>query len=216
MITSFPSLFDARSPGLLPAARDDVAENPPLGPVVSQRDAVEENEDAGVTTIRRRDPNATPMPAGPTVTAVFCGRGHPSPVTAMRCRACAEEITDRRSYEIARPSLGSLRLSNGELIALDRGVILGRAPNSSTVGSRSTPNQVRLPGPDRDLSRNHVEIRLDGWRVLVVDLNSTNGTYVAPDGLCFTKVPPQTEVEIDPGTVVSLSDITSFRYEVAE
>ena len=37
---------------------------------------------------------------------------------------------------------------------------------------------VKLPSADGDISRTHLRVSLDGWHVLVTDLNSTNGTLV--------------------------------------
>ena len=37
-----------------------------------------------------------------------------------------------------------------------------------------------MPSPERDVSRNHVEVILEGWHVLIRDLGTTNGTTVDP------------------------------------
>ena len=74
-------------------------------------------------------------------------------------------------------TFGVLRLSTGESVVLDRGVLLGRAPAVPTDGV-DLPHVVRVSGPDNDVSRNHAEIVLEGWHVSVRDLGSTNGTTV--------------------------------------
>ncbi|WP_026424754.1 FHA domain-containing protein [Actinokineospora inagensis] len=165
-------------------------------------------EDPGAT--RARPATA----AAPTlVPAIRCDSGHWNPPHAVACRVCGAGVPPQQPVDIPRPTLGALRLSSGDLVQLDRGVLLGRAPD---VGSDQSvrPHVVRLRSPDGDISRNHVEIRLLGWQVFAVDLGSRNGTVVAPPAdLPFDLVAYQ-PVEIVPGTVVSLADDTSFVFEV--
>lgn len=40
------------------------------------------------------------------------------------------------------------------------------------------PHLVTLSSPNEDISRSHLEIRLEDWSVLAVDLGSTNGTML--------------------------------------
>ena len=42
----------------------------------------------------------------------------------------------------------------------------------------SRPHLVRLASAENDISRNHAEVILEGWHVLVRDLGSTNGTLL--------------------------------------
>jgi FHA domain len=177
--------------------------------------SLDHDDDISVTTIRRRDPNArVSATAGPVVLAVRCITGHPNPVAAPACRVCNNPITDRVTQQIPRPVLGELHLSTGDTIVLERGIILGRAPDAPTGRGRDEPNIMRLLSPDNDISRNHLEVRIDGWRVLVADLGSTNGTFVAPKGGPYEKLAPHREMEIEPGAVVSLSEQITLRYEV--
>lgn len=153
--------------------------------------------------------------AGPTVLAVLCPAGHPSPAHAGDCRICHREIPSQQPYNTARPALGVIRLSTGDVVKLDRGVLLGRAPkiNGDPTGA-DRPHVLRLPSPDNDISRNHVEILLEGWHVLVRDLGSTNGTTVALPGQEPIRLRPHDQQVIEPGTVVDLADEVSFTYEV--
>ena len=80
--------------------------------------------------------------------------------------------------------LGVLRLSLGDVITLDRGVLMGRNPRTDFAGpdGEERPHVVKLPSADGDISRTHLRVTLDGWHVLVTDLNSTNGTLVTLPG----------------------------------
>ena len=73
---------------------------------------------------------------------------------------------------------------------------------------------VKLASPGNDISRTHVEVRLDGWHVLVVDLGSTNGTVVSLPGRQPQLLRAHDPLAVEPGTVVSLADEMSFTFEV--
>ena len=80
-------------------------------------------------------------------------------------------------------------------------------------GARA-PHLVRISSPDNEISRNHVEIVLDGWHVLVRDLGSTNGTTVALPGSSPVRVRPGDQQTIEPGTTITLADQVSMVFEV--
>jgi hypothetical protein len=158
-----------------------------------------------------------PVPIqGPTVHAVHCPNGHLNPAHASSCRVCGAHVLDEAPITVPRPVLGALRLSTGDVIPLDRGVLLGRNPKGGSAGPDADRHVVRVPSPTGDISRAHTEIRLDGWHVLVVDLNSTNGTVVVLPGRAPERLRPNEPRPIEPGTVVVLSDEVSFRFEVEQ
>jgi pSer/pThr/pTyr-binding forkhead associated (FHA) protein len=73
---------------------------------------------------------------------------------------------------------------------------------------------LRLPSPGKDISRNHLHIRLVGWRVVATDLGSTNGTTIRPpDGGPAEALPPGGTRVIEPGAEVTLAGVVSFIYE---
>ena len=117
----------------------------------------------------------------------------------------------------ARPTLGVLRLSTGGSVPLDRGVLLGRAPRvDEDQPADRRPRVVRVGGPDRDISRNHAEVVLEGRRVFLRDLGSTNGTTVTRPGQEPVRLRPHADQEIEPGAVVSLANEVQLTYEVQE
>lgn len=155
-----------------------------------------------------------PGPAGSMVQAVRCQHGHLSPPMAVSCRVCGFPLMGQAPISVVRPTLGVLRLSTGDVVPLDRSVIMGRNPKADGANEAERPHVVRLPSPGHDISRTHVEIRLDGWHVLLTDLNSVNGTIVTPPWQEPQRLRPNESVPIEPGTVVSLADEVTFRYEV--
>ena len=146
--------------------------------------------------------------------AVACPYGHLGPTYEPYCRVCATAIEDPRPFLAVRPPLGLLRLSTGDVVPLDRGVIMGRNPRAVDDNAVGRPHLVRLPSPDNDVSRTHVEVRLEDWHVLVVDLGSTNGTTVTNPGQAPIRVRAHEPMPLEPNAEVNLADEIVFRYEV--
>jgi len=153
------------------------------------------------------------VPAVPVVQAVRCPSQHLNPAHAGACRVCGLGIPEQTPQGVPRPVLGRLRLSTGDDVVLDRGVRMGRSPTDSDGPGRDRPHLVKLPSPDQAISRDHVEVTLDGWHVVVSDLDSTNGTLVTLPGRQSQRLRPGEKVMIEPGTVVSLADEVSFIFE---
>jgi hypothetical protein len=164
---------------------------------------------------------APPDRIGPVVPALICPAGHVNPPSGGVCRRCGAALP-HDPVLVPRPVLGVLRLSLGDVIALDRGVVMGRNPRTDFAGAGAEagggerPHVVKLPSADGDISRTHLRVSLDGWHVLVTDLNSTNGTLVTLPGRESQQLRPGEPVPIQPGTVVTLADGIDFRYEVTE
>ena len=160
---------------------------------------------------------APPDSIGPVVPALICASGHVNPPSIAACRRCAAPLPPD-AVPVPRPVLGVLRLSLGDVITLDRGVLMGRNPRSDFAGSdgEERPHVVKLPAADGDVSRMHLRVTLDGWHVLVTDLNSTNGTLVTLPGHEPRQLRPGEPTLIQPGAVVTLAEGVDFRYEVAD
>ena len=148
------------------------------------------------------------------VVAARCPSGHLSPAYADGCRVCHQALPPQQPMEVPRPQLGVLRLSNGDSVPLDRGVILGRNPRLPAGYSGEQPNLVRLADPDKDISSQHLEVTLDYWHVLITDLGSTNGTEVILPGQPPVQLRRDDPMTIEPGTKVVLAGVFDFVYEV--
>jgi hypothetical protein len=151
--------------------------------------------------------------AGPTVLAGRCPNGHLSPAHAAKCRVCATAMPAQDAVEIPRPALGVLRLSTGDVVTLDRGILLGRSPDAPTDASER-PHLVRIVSPENDVSRNHAEILLDGWHVYARDLGSTNGTTVTLPGQAPIRLRHNDLQLLENGAVVTLAEEVSCTFEV--
>lgn len=157
---------------------------------------------------------STPRAAGPQLQAVTCPSGHLNPPQADQCRSCGTAIADRTIRVVARPTLGHLRFDGGMVADVDRPMLIGRKPTvDGLVPGAEVPALVVLPDPDGSLSRVHAEIRLEGWEVLVVDRNSTNGTRVEVPGQPPVLLRPHEPFLVSPGTKITLADIVTCTYQ---
>lgn len=132
------------------------------------------------------------------------GAAHgPGPSTGVL--PVAGEAPETSEPEPSRPP-ARLVLPTGEVVDLDRGVLLGRAPRASAgIGAPGEPHLVRVASPDNDISRSHVEVYPEGPQVIVRDLGSTNGTTLtAPDGASRRMAPGEPQA-IEPGTTIRLA-----------
>lgn len=157
--------------------------------------------------------DSLPGEAVQTVVAARCPSGHLSPAYAGVCRVCGQPMPPQQPVEIPRPPLGVLRLSNGDTVLLDRGCILGRNPRVPSPYAGERPNLVKLIDPDKDVSGQHLEVRLEYWHVAVKDLGSTNGTQVVLPGENPVTLRPNDPMMIEPGTTVILAGVFSFVFE---
>ena len=159
-------------------------------------------------------PASAPVGAGPQLQAVACPAGHLNPPQADQCRACGAAVVDRGIRVVARPTLGHLAFDTGMVADIDRPLLVGRKPTVDGLGSGAeVPSLVVLPDPDGALSRVHVEVRLEGWEVLVVDRGSTNGTTVEVPGQPPVLLRPNEPFLISPGSRITLADVVSCTFK---
>ncbi|TQJ48845.1 FHA domain-containing protein [Phycicoccus sp. SLBN-51] len=207
------------APVAAPAPPAPVAAPAPTAPVAEPAPtaAVDEDDvdDAEATVDRSALLAAQQVDSGPLVPAVLCPAGHPSPPHAGTCRTCGRDIPPQQPFQTARPPLGVLRLATGDVVTLDRGVLLGRSPKvRADLPAADRPHLVKVPSPENDISRNHLEVVLEGWHVLVRDLGSTNGTTVALPGQVPVRLRPGDQQVIEPGTILTMADEVSLTFEV--
>ncbi|MFN8168385.1 MAG: FHA domain-containing protein [Candidatus Nanopelagicales bacterium] len=196
------------APGTPSAARPVTAPVPsPLG-----------GDEPSIDQTIARPPSRPSRESGPQVHAVLCPQGHPNPPEAVTCRLCRVEVPAQAATTMPRPVLGALVLSSAtpgapREIPLDGPSILGRRPAVDKVMD-VVPRLVTVPSPDQDLSRSHVKVTLEGWHVLVTDLDSVNGTSITlPDGEP-QRLRPEQPAMILPGTVVTLAETVTYVFEV--
>ena len=154
-----------------------------------------------------------PAEPGPDeVWGVLCPDGHANPPHTGSCRSCGLSLPDADPVPVPRPSLGRLRVSDGSEAVLDRTVLIGRAPSANRFSSTGLPRLLRVTSPQQDISRNHVEVRVEDWNVLVVDVSS-NGTRLVRPGAEPQMLHRGEPVLVLPGSVLDLGDGVTVTYE---
>ena len=140
---------------------------------------------------------------GALVEAKVCGRGHSNPPTSAICAVCDAPLRpgSEANVHVTRPSLGRLQLDDGDSVELDHDLLIGRNPDRDTEPDRASLRRVKAIGDK--VSRSHLEVRLQGWDIFVVDCGSTNGTFVVPHaGGQVVPVDPSRPQLVEPGAIV--------------
>ncbi|QQQ63581.1 FHA domain-containing protein [Paenarthrobacter ureafaciens] len=149
---------------------------------------------------------------GPSVLARVCGQGHANPPTYPQCSSCGLALSGD-AVQVPRPRLGRMRISTGELIDLDKSLVIGRQPSVSRVQGGTMPRLVQVESPGGDISRSHVEVRLEGWHVMLCDLKATNGTVLIREGQAPRRLAQNEMAILLDGDIAELGDDISLRFE---
>ena len=108
------------------------------------------------------------------------------------------------------PPVRGLQFSDGRRLIVDRTVLIGRNPQVGDAVAGDQPVVFAVDSPKRDISRTHLRISTDGSRVLLEDLNSTNGTEVtSANGSSFLLEPGEPAL-LEDGMVVNIGDHVAF------
>lgn len=164
--------------------------------------------------------NARP---GAYVRGFRCSRGHLNDPRVSFCGVCGirmDQLTGIMVLE-RRPPLGLFVLDAGTTFVLDDNYIIGRAPEVAQSVRDGGHRPIRIDDRSGSTSRAHSEVRLVDWDVLLVDLGSANGTYVAGAQDVFangaprwTRLAPHQPFVLTPGTNVLIGQ-RRFIYESA-
>ncbi|MCY7400614.1 MAG: FHA domain-containing protein [Nocardioides sp.] len=110
---------------------------------------------------------------------------------------------------VSRP-VATLVFSTGDVVEVDRTVLVGRAPEARQFASHDQPQVVTVPSPHQEISSTHLEIRpgagADHGSAIATDLGSTNGTILVQPGLAPEELKPGIAVSLIPGAVLDLGD----------
>lgn len=203
------SLTDTSEPDPLLVQRIEEGAHTTIRPASAPHTITEPDDHDGSTTFR---PAHLSHPTAPTVLAVSCPLGHLTPPASPQCRVCHQRVAPQEPRRVDRPPLGGLRLPTGEVVPLDRGVILGRKP-AAAQDSTDWPHLVHLPADHSFVSRRHLQIELDGWDVVARDLDSRGGTTIAPPGREPQRMTAGDAYVLEAGTVLDMAHVYAVRYE---
>jgi hypothetical protein len=177
-------------------------------------------------------PEPTPEPAPAPAPPMSFGEPDDDPTPTGETPAVRDDWSDRDGQTMAgapvsdfqRPPIpgqeiapdvvsepvAALLFSTGDVVAVDRTVLVGRAPEARRFASHDQPHVVTVPSPHQEISSTHLEIRpgagADHGAAIATDLGSTNGTVLALPGLDPEEMRPGIAVSLVPGTVLDLGD----------
>ncbi|GAA4697862.1 FHA domain-containing protein [Promicromonospora umidemergens] len=168
--------------------------------------------------------SAPANPNAPRILAVTCENGHANPTARENCRECGSALSAEAELA-ARPSLGRMVVTSGaatagaagvrggQVVELDRAVIVGRRPRTNNTSADQMPRLVTVSSPQQDISRSHTAISLEDWHVLVTDLATTNGTTLLRPGQPARRLHPNEKEHVSDGDVVDLGDGVTLTFE---
>lgn len=114
--------------------------------------------------------------------------------------------------QLAKEKSGRAVVSTGAVVTLDKNVIIGRTPKASRV-TGEMPHLITVPSPSQDISRSHLELRVEGTAVVAVDLHTTNGTLVKRPGTEPVRLHPGEPHVLLSGDVIDLGDGVTITME---
>lgn len=153
--------------------------------------------------------SAAPAPQAPSravmIPGVLCPNGHANSPERRECRACRGPL-EQSTRTVQRPPLGYVDISTGTRFVLDRSAVIGRRPRASRVSADDVPQLITVPSPQQDISRSHLELRLEGWHVVATDLGTTNGTTLIRPGMEPVRLRSGEGVVLGEGDQLDLGD----------
>jgi hypothetical protein len=142
-----------------------------------------------------------PATRGPEdlVEGVHCPAGHFTDPDATTCLTCGIPLpADGDRVRLPRPPLGVLVTDGGTIYTVTGDLVIGREPEQSpdVLAGRARPLPLRDSA--RSTSRVHARLTVDGWKVLLSDNASANGTFVSGSGAAgpWLPVAPQTSIRL--------------------
>ena len=197
------------------AGADPEAEPEPVADVVPIESAASSGTDAGepLTFGAPADDDATTTGEQPPVVDDVDADDHDGQTTVgpaadafVRPGVPGQELAPA---VVSRP-VAKLVLSTGEVVEVDRTIVVGRAPEARRLASSDQPHLVTVASPNHEISSTHLEIRpgagADHGSAVVTDLGSTNGTVLVQPGLPPEDLQAGIAVSLIPGAILDLGD----------
>lgn len=141
------------------------------------------------------------------VEGVLCPAGHFIDPDLPSCPACgAPPAPDAPRVNRPRPPCGILVTDGGTICPVTGDVVIGREANGApdVVAGRARP--LPLSDAARSTSRIHARVTVRGWKVLLSDNGSANGTFLSRHGAAgpWLKVTPEAPVPLAHGDRIRL------------
>lgn len=166
----------------------------------------------------------TPVPAPPAAPVVQHGDHDGETVSAEQLLEIQRRLADGAGGAAAlvppvpMPSFTALTsaavlvVSSGERLVLDHGAVVGRRPRAVRA-TGAIPHLVAVESPNQDVSRSHVELRVEGSDIVATDLNTTNGTRLLRLGAEPVRLHPGEATLLVGGDRLDLGDDIVLSFE---
>lgn len=194
-----PLAVAARAPDQDPAAAG-------VGPVDDRAHPAPSHRQSGVAPVPESGSDDV------VVHGIMCSRGHFNNPAASFCMVCGISMVHVTHNLVpgARPTLGFVVFDDGSTFGLDRSYLIGREPGEPD--DRLTA-PLTIQDNNETLSRRHAELRLVDWAVHLVDLGSTNGSFIWDVTMeRWNQLAPDQPVALSQGDTIALGRRT-FVYE---
>ncbi|WP_460798473.1 FHA domain-containing protein [Microbacterium sp. GXF0217] len=161
-------------------------------------------------------PSTAPTPPA----APIAGDHDGATISVAEARALRRDLPPVPQLEPEAPTAllptvggGRIRVSTGQVVALDRTVVIGRRPRAPRASGASLPHLIAVESPQQDISRSHLEVRPEGDTVVVIDLHTTNGSTLLRPGADPVRLHPGEQTLVLSGDVIDLGDGVTVAFE---
>ncbi|GAA2095932.1 hypothetical protein GCM10009841_07410 [Microlunatus panaciterrae] len=215
-----------------PVATGPAASPPPVGPPVGAAvgtglEPTVGLPDLGPWGLQLEQPAPEPVASAPVAAPpVEVGGPSPGPEGGPELPATGDdnETADTALMEAVPPQqprrsgVAILRSTTGQVVQVDRPVLIGRSPVVDRSTGAPEPLLMVVPSPGQDISRTHLLVEPRGWQVEVTDLHSTNGTLLlVPDSeIGPQRLEPGRPVTVGIGCQLELGDGVTISVDPAE
>ncbi|GAA3648402.1 hypothetical protein GCM10022237_05050 [Nocardioides ginsengisoli] len=145
------------------------------------------------------------------VRGVYCKNRHFNDPRVLFCGICGINMVQQTPVLVngPRPPLGVIVLDDGSVFQLDTPYLLGRDPAGDERVAAGDFRPLPIIDQSHEVSRVHARLEMRGWDVVLVDNNSTNGTFVhLPKTPDWVRMPPGAEQVLVQGTRVRIGHRT--------
>lgn len=95
-------------------------------------------------------------------------------------------------------------LDDGQSHSINRSAVLGRMPGDDRRVRAGTASAILVPDADRQVSRSHALLRIDGWCVEAIDLGSRNGSWIMGEDGDWNRLIPGIAQSLEDGATLCL------------
>ncbi|MFP5346750.1 MAG: FHA domain-containing protein [Actinomycetes bacterium] len=153
-------------------------------------------------TGRRPAHGGAGKPSDVLVDGVLCSRGHFNDPDLPTCVSCGTPIpADQARVRMPRPPLGILVTDGGTIYTVTGNYVIGREADRSPEVLGGHASSLPLRDAARSTSRIHARLTVSGWKVLLTDARSANGTFLSRNGASgpWRRLPPEVPVALAHG-----------------